>query len=304
MKIKNLIAILTFGCMSLTSMAQSNLLNAKTPEEIGKKTAAQMEFDNDKPLPYGYVDDRDILKQTIVWELIDLDERINFPLYYPVDTMNVGSDRRSLFHVLLSGIKEGRIKDVYYDDYFNTRKSYEEMLSSFQYVDTTDAGREEINTYYDEYKSGKRKLHPQYIDSRDLTAADVVGYKIKGVWFFDKRMGEMKYRLLGICPVAPEAREIGSDNPDVIDLFWVFFPSIREELHNWKAFNESNSAMSISFDHLLNSRRFNGLIYKSENVYGDREIKDYMRENALNQLLESNRVKEAIRDFEQDMWNY
>jgi hypothetical protein len=29
-----------------------------------------------------------------------------------------------------------------------------------------------------------------------------------------------------------------------------------------------------------------------------------MRENALNQLLESNRVKEKIRNFEQDMWNY
>jgi hypothetical protein len=37
------------------------LLNAKTPNEIGKKTAAQLGSDNDKPLPYGYVHDRDIL---------------------------------------------------------------------------------------------------------------------------------------------------------------------------------------------------------------------------------------------------
>lgn len=39
-------------------------------------------------------------------------------------------------------------------------------------------------------------------------------------------------------------------------------------------------------------------------MYGDREIKDYMKDNAQNQLLESERVKEKIRNFEEDMWNY
>jgi hypothetical protein len=62
--------------------------------------------------------------------------------------------------------------------------------------------------------------------------------------------------------------------------------------------------MPFTFDHLLNSRRFNAVIYLEENVYGDREIKDYMKENAQMQLLESERVKEKIRNFELDMWNY
>jgi hypothetical protein len=39
-------------------------------------------------------------------------------------------------------------------------------------------------------------------------------------------------------------------------------------------------------------------------VYGDRTIDQYMKENAQMQLLESERVKEKIRNFEQDMWNY
>jgi hypothetical protein len=38
--------------------------------------------------------------------------------------------------------------------------------------------------------------------------------------------------------------------------------------------------------------------------YGDRSINDYMKDNAQNQLLEAERVKEKIRDFESDMWNY
>ncbi|MDD2985245.1 gliding motility protein GldN [Flavobacterium sp.] len=304
MKMNKVLALFSVFMLTQMSFAQSNLLNAKSPSEIGKKTAAQEESDNDKPLQYGYVADRDVLMGKMVWEIIDLDERINFPLYFPIDTANIGKDRRSLFDVLIKEIKNGRITEVYYDDYFNTKKSLKDMSSSFTYIDTTNAGREEINTYYDDYKSGAKVLDPQYIDKRELTSIDVSGYKIKGYWYFDKRQGEMKYRLLGICPVSPEAREIGVENPDVIELFWVYFPSIRDVLHEWKAFNNENSAMPMTFDHLLNSRRFSGVIYKEENVYGDRQIQEYMRDNALNQLLESERVKEKIRDFEQDMWNY
>ena len=150
----------------------------------------------------------------------------------------------------------------------------------------------------------QKTLDPQFIDKRDLSSQDLSGYKIKGYWYFDKRQGELKYRLLGICPVAPEARDVGKDVQDPIELFWVYFPAIRDVLHESMAFNDRNSAMPISFDHLLNSRRFNGVIYKEENVYGDRSISQYMKDNAQNQLLESARVKEKIRDFESDMWNY
>ncbi|WP_296149887.1 gliding motility protein GldN [uncultured Flavobacterium sp.] len=304
MKLRNFLLVVFALAGSYSSFAQSNLLNAKTPDQIGKKTEAELKADNDKPLPYGYVHDRDVLMGKTVWEIIDLDERINFPLYFPVDTANIGKDRRSLFNVLIKGIKDGRITEVYGDDYFNTKKSLKDMGSTFTYVDTIQAGRDEINTYYNDYMSGKKVLDPQYIDKRELTAQDISGFKIKGLWYFDKRQGELKYRLLAICPVAPEARDIGNDNPDVIELFWVYFPSIRDVLHEAKAFNDRNSAMPITFDHLLNSRRFNAVIYKEENVMGDRQIDQYMKDNAQMQLLESERVKDKIRNFEQDMWNY
>jgi gliding motility associated protien GldN len=304
MKIKNLLFVAFALASSLTISAQSNLLNAKTPDEIGKKTAAQLNSDNDKPLPYGYVHDRDVLMGKTIWEFIDIDERINFPLYYPIDTAFVGKDRRSLFDVLVKNIKNGKITEVYGDDYFNSKRTLKEMESSFTFIDTTEAGKDEINNYYDDYMSGKKVLHPQYINKIDLTAQDISGYKIKGYWYFDKRQGELKYRLLAICPVTPEARDIGKENADVIDLFWVYFPAARDVLHEAKAFNDKNSAMPITFDHLLNSRRFNGVIYKEENVYGDREIQQYMKDNSQMQLLESERIKEKIRSFESDMWNY
>jgi gliding motility associated protien GldN len=304
MKLKNFLLALLVVAGSSASLAQSNLLNAKTPAEIGKKTAAQLESDNDKPLPYGYVHDRDVLMGKTIWEIVDLDERINFPLYYPVDTAFVGKERRSLFQVLLNGIKDGKITEVYGDDYFNAKKSLADIESVFKFKDTTQAGIDEFNNYYDDYKSGAKVLSAEYINETILSAADVAGYKVKGFWYFDKRQSELKYRLLAICPIATEARDKAKGNTDAIELFWVYFPAIRDVLHEAKAFNDKNSAMPITFDHLLNSRRFNGVIYKEENVYGDRTIQDYMKDNAQLQLLESERVKEKIRNFEQDMWNY
>ena len=254
MKLKNLLSVIFAVAMSASTFAQSNLLNSKTPDEIGKKSAAQLISDNDKPLPYGYVHDRDVLMGKTIWEFVDLDERINFPLYYPIDTAFVGKERRSLFDVLVKNIKSGKITEVYTDDYFNTKKTFKDMESSFVYIDTTDAGKDEINNYYDDYKSGAKVLDPQFINNKILDASYISGYRIKGYWYFDKRQGELKYRLLALCPVTPEARDAGNDNADVIDLFWVYFPTVRDILHESKAFNDKNSAMPITFDHLLNSR--------------------------------------------------
>ncbi len=329
MKVRDFLLVILAVAGSFASYAQSNLLNAKTADQIGIKTAAQMISDNDKPLAYGYVNDRDILMGKTVWEIIDLNEKINFPLYFPVDTANIGSDRRSIYNVLTKAIKNGKITEVYTDSYFNTKKSMKDIEGSLSRVDTTDAGRELINQYPDDYRSrvvkkkvvtgkGKNKsvsyveetvgptrtVPAEYILKQDLTAADVSQYKIKGFWYFDKRESELKYRLLGICPVTPDVYTMNSDEKDYIELFWVFFPNARDVLHEAKAFNDQNSALPISFDQILNSRRFNSIIYKEENVYGDREIKDYIRDNAQSQLLESERVKEKIRNFEEDMWNY
>ncbi|NNT71958.1 gliding motility protein GldN [Flavobacterium sp. IMCC34852] len=304
MKIKNLLSVVFAVAISASSFAQSNLLNSKTPDEIGKKTPAQLISDNDKPLPYGYVHDRDVLMGKTIWEFVDVDERINFPLYYPIDTNFVGKERRSLFDVLVNNIKKGKITEVYADDYFNTKKTFKDMESSFTYIDTIPAGIDEYNNFIEEYKSGAKVLDPQFINKKELDASYISGYKIKGYWYFDKRQGELKYRLLALCPVTPEAKEAGNDNADVIDLFWVYFPAVRDILHEAKAFNDKNSAMPITFDHLLNSRRFNGEIYKEENVYGDREIQQYMKDNSQMQLLEAERIKEKIRSFESDMWNY
>jgi gliding motility associated protien GldN len=318
-----LVALISFGA---NTFAQSNLLNAKSPEQIGIKTEAEQAAQNDKPMPYGYVGDRDILMGKTVWEQIDLNQRVNFPLYFPVDDgTDLGADRKPLFQVLMDGIRDKKITKVYDSGYFTTLKSYDDILKTMSVVDTLPDGKAEVNNDPEAYKTTKKmvnkgtKKNPnmveeivpptkfisqEFITKSELKPVHVSGYRVKGFWYFDKRQGEMKYRLLGLCPITPDVYTMNSDTPEYNDMFWIFFPDARDVLHQSKAFNEKNSAMPYTFDHLLNARRFSGVVYLEENVYGDREIKDYMKENAQMQLLESERVKEKIRNFELDMWNY
>lgn len=285
-----------FVFISGAAYAQDNVLSAKTPEEIGVKTPEQIEADNDSPLPYGYVGDRDILWSKTVWERIDLDERINFPFYYPVDTVGIGADRRSLYDVILKAVKSGELDQVYSDSYFTERRTLSDLQATLRKVDTTDLGYEQLNA--------GEQISPEYINIRNLTAADIEEWRIKGIWYFDKRQGELKYRMLGLAPVAPDVNFIDSDHQDLVELFWVWLPGAREILHESQVFNHKNTARPVTYDQLLNARRFNAQIYKVDNVYGDREIVDYIPENALFQLIEAQRLKEYLRDKEQDMWSY
>jgi gliding motility associated protien GldN len=274
-------AILTTGLVN----AQANLLNSKTVDQIGVKSKEQLFADNDGPIPYGYVDDRDVLWSKVVWEFIDLNQKINLPYYFPIDTTNLSSDRRSLFHTILKGIKQGEIKEAYSDSFFTSKLTEEE-------IDQRLINVREENGYSDTFR---------------IQTQDVAGYMIKGMWYFDKRQGELKYRLLALAPMGKDVQTLGVqdiEDEELYELFWVFFPSIREVLHEAKVFNPKNAAQPISFDHLLNARRFSATIVREENMYGNRAIEDYVRGNSLFQLLEANKIKEEIRNREMDMWSY
>ena len=299
MNFKSFLLTILSVALTTTGFSQANILNAKSPQEIGVRTEAQKAIDNDKPLEYGYVDDRDIMYSKMTWEKVILDERVNFPLYYPVDTNNIGSNRRSLYDVLTKSIKQGLIENVYDDSYFTAKRSLKDLDDITRKVDTLDIGYDQLNA--DGF------VDPEYITERQIASYDVSAYLIKGLWYFDKRQGELKYRLLGIAPAAADVNFIDSDdeaNKEPNPLYWVFFPDVRDILHEAKAFNNKNSAVPFSFDHILNARRFNGYVYKEENVYGDRTVDEYINDNALMQLLESDRIKEKIRNFELDMWSY
>ena len=265
--------------------AQSNLLNATKVEQIGKQSKEKIAADNDSPLAYGFIDDRDILWSKVVWEFVDLNQKINLPYYFPIDTANISNDRRSLFDTLLKGIRRGDLKNVYSDSFFTSKITGSEIDEKLVNI----------------------RLNGDYPDTFRIQTQDIEGYMMKGMWYFDKRLGELKYRLLALAPMGKDVLTLGLpdiEDEELYELFWVFYPSARNILHKAKVFNPKNVSQPISYDHLLNARRFSSVIVREENMYGNRKIADYIRGNSLFQLLEADRIKESIRDKEIDMWNY
>ena len=277
---KNLIFLFCV-LFSVNDFSQANILNASTPSEIGIKNFDQKQSDSDSFLEFDYIDERDILWSKIVYEKIDLNEKLNFPLLFPVNDETYEKNRKSLWRILKENIINKRITELYFDrnDNFKDKMSYNDVMEVVSFTELING----VPTPPEELKS-----------------IDITAYRIKGMWFFDKRQGEMKYRLLGLMPVGKNLKD--DDGKNNTDLFWIWYPSLRKILHQEMVFNEKNNANRISFDQLLISRRFSSYIYKEDNLYGDRPISSY-KDKGLQSILESQRIKKEILDFEQDMWN-
>ncbi|MTG98106.1 MULTISPECIES: gliding motility protein GldN [Myroides] len=292
---KNLSLFVVFSLFSIGSFAQSNLLNAKSASEIGQKSLLDILVKSDGPIPYGQVNDKDVLFGIKVWEKISLSEKANESYYFPIDDTE-DSEHKSLFQVLLDGVKSGAITEVYDSSDFKVQRTLKDIEASFVKVDTTDVGIEYLNA--------GEAVPDEYIDRTELRSSDVSAYHILGMWYFDRNEGQLRYRLLGIAPVVVDIYTKGSENENFVELFWIFFADARDVLYQSYAFNPKNPMNPINFDHLLNSRRFSATIYKADNQYGGRRIDEYIQGNDLQKLFEGERIKELIRNLEDDMWKY
>jgi len=284
--------------------SQANLLNAKNPSEIGDTSSSEAitEF-----VDYEYVDDKNILWSKVVYEFIDLNERLNFPLLFPVNDTKYDDTRKSLWRVIRENIENGKISEVYDSNNDNFTEA-----SRIIGKDSTDQEAKVFKNYNisDIYKS---KYVPESFVPREVaSSSDIFGYVIKGVWYFDKIHAELRYRLLAIQPYGTDLKTSVDGEETETGYFWIWYPSIREILDKHLVFNDKNNNNRISFDELLINRRFSSYIYKYDNVYGDREIRDYIRQRDNESypqwqtriIMESERIKKEILDFEIDMWGY
>lgn len=297
---------LLIGILSLAAAFgyAQNVLNALTPEELREQRAAKTmtteagdTISTDvEPLAYGYIEDKDIIWSKVVWEVIDLNERLNQPYYRASDGLVTSAS--SLFDALVVGIRDGKITDVYDDEYFENKLTYNQIMSRMSRIDT--------QAYWFEMRDAGEEPDPAAIFTFDTDTDDIQMLKTKGMWYIDRRLGEMRFRLLGLCIMGPDAQTIGTEFDDhaMVELFWVWYPGARDVLKNYVVFNPNNSSSSITFDDLLNARRFTSVIYKAQTMVGITPIEEYIPRNAKEQLEESDRIKEDIIQSESDMWNY
>ena len=165
-----------------------------------------------------------------------------------------------------------------------------------------------------------------------IASNSIFGYNIKEDWFFDKQRSVLDRRIISIAPLARftvdleentvergdllvydkegksfvySKEETGfveyTDTYEERELFWLYFPELRNVIVNYFVYNDKSDAQWMSFDDLFWKRQFSAQIYKTTDKF-DRDIEDY--KYGVDALYEAERIKDEIRKWEIDVWNY
>jgi len=239
-------------------------------------------------LPYDNPREVDIFWEKRVWRVIDVREKMNQPFVYP---------EAPFFDVLLEGINSGKIR-AFDDEKFKYRLSPSELESKLVKTDTA------LVPLLDDPDNYELKI----ISDTIARYSNINQYRVKEVWYFDSEISQLKVRILGISPLFTET--LYDDFGNVVDeitypLFWLYYPDCREMLARSLAFNPGNDASPLSWDDIFMMRFFSSFIFKTSNVQ-DLRLTDFpsLRENGVDRLLEAEKIKAEIFNFEHDLWSW
>lgn len=290
------LSVLAIALIMVFLSASGTLFGQDTKVEVYEK----IHIPHKKPIPYPYTREADVMWSKTIWRMVDLREKMNLPLYFPVKPIG---ERMNLISLILYGIdNEGLTaydpdKDV---DEFKVNLSKDDLEirlgNQDKTVDVTDTAGNSVK----QTVKGERQVD------------QVKKLLIKEKWFFDKSYSTMQVRILGICPIRVYPREIKStdapaadeDNAEMLmkQVCWIYYPEFRNLFASHPIYNRFNDSQQASFDDFFSQRRFSGYIYGESNVYNDRKVFEYT--TGLETLLEADRIKQTITNFEHDLWEY
>jgi gliding motility associated protien GldN len=308
-KLVLIIAVVFSGSLALAQLPSSGV----APSGVLDGLYVQEHIPTKKVVAYPHLREADVMWSKRIWRTIDLREKLNHPLYYPLEPL---TDRRSLWDVIKYGIEtegsltpydisgetgidfdgqflfpitppNGNIKDSGYLAAINS-KLYDVTL--VQKVD------DEGEPVYDSETGDEVFIE----DKSAIGSKDIVKYYVKEDWFFDKQRSVMDVRIIGICPIINTFDDDGEFKAEK-QLFWLYFPECRYVFQNYFVYNRKNDAQRMSFDDLFWKRMFSSFIHKETNVY-DREIAEYERDGTK-ALLNSERIKDEMQKIEHDVWH-
>jgi gliding motility associated protien GldN len=282
MKLKSIaILALLLLAFSTTFAQQPNVLDGAYIKEHNKTK---------KVVPYTHLREADVMWSKRVWRDVDLKQKINHPLYYPLEEIN---DRKSLYEVIKSALNEGLIT-AYDAGGYGWDDDFSKPLSMNEVEEKLFKSRDSVATE-DEFGNSIMKFIPE-----PLLSVDIVKYRLKEDWVFDKQRSERQVRIIGIAPVKAKTDANGDIVGDEV-LFWLYFPECRYVFANHDVFNPSNDSERRSYEDVFWKRQFDSYIIKEANVY-NRTVDSYAK--GLNSLMESERIKTELFNYEHDLWSY
>ena len=258
--------------------------------EAQEKWVYEKQIGQRSPAPYQTVREADVMWAKKIWRLVDLREKMNHTLYYPTAPQG---DWHSLIDVILGEIKSGTVNA--YD-----AAEGDDMTVVITQADIDTKFGATIDTIEVEDPNNPG-IYTLQIVKTDASSSEVKQYIIQEVWYFDSKLSTLQVKIIGLCPIRI------SYNTDLESyqkrkLFWIYYPDFRTTFANHESYNRNNDAHRISYDDIFLQRRFASFIQAESNVYDNRDVTEY--ETGRGALLESEKIKEAIFNMEQDLWEY
>ena len=243
-------------------------------------------------IPYPHLREADVMYMRRVWQVMDLQQKINHPYYFPTVPIK---DRKNLFDVIRQGLLiEGSL--VAYstgaidDDEFQIPLLPDSVYNLLNII-----------TIEDEYADdGLTVIGTQKVVT-PIKSEDITRYMLKEDWIWDRQRSERYVRIIGIAPMMEKFDENSGNSLGYTPLFWLYYPECRYVFANADVFNLFNDAQRRTYEDLFQKRYFASYIIKESNVY-DRTILSYAK--GRDGLAESERIKEELFILEHDLWHY
>lgn len=286
------IALTFMFLMSFAMLFAQPANQVQLVSEPKDKAYDRAHIDDLKPIPYPYLRESDVFWEKRVWRVVDLKEKINQPLYFPERPQGRW---RSLMQILWDSVLGGEITAYGYEQNTDNFEELIPMTASQIEKELADSTLVPVIDPNDPTSTINQKVASPFEPS------SVRQIRIKEDWVFDKQRSEMQVRIIGICPVKEDRDPTTGDFRGYEPLFWLYYPEIRPILARFEVFNRNNSSNRLTYDQLFLQRRFGSYIIKEDNVF-DRYISDYAVD--VDGLMESERIKNDLRNFEQELWVY
>lgn len=279
-----LVAVLIL--LSVTKgLAQQSILQ---PGDYNDGIYVKENANNRRFIPYTHLREADVAWEKRVWRRIDLREKQNQPLYYPVTNV---TSRISFIQTVLKYILNGSI-GAFKDEEFLV--PFEKAEIKGKLVLQSDS----IET--EEFDAEGNAITVKKLPPADSTwiFENFCGLDIKEDWFFDKQKSVLEVRIiaLGVSVLIKGKEDLGCNN-----LFYIYFPACRPYFAKHEVYNTKNDSERRTFEDIFWKRQFASTVVKETNVY-DRNIEDYSK--GIDALLESDRIKGDIFKWEHDLWHF
>jgi gliding motility associated protien GldN len=252
------------------------------------------------PLDYEYLRADDALYTQRVWRDIDIREKINLPFRYQAQDDN--GDQRFV-SILVKAVRDqlrngNAIAFDPLDDRFTT------FLDSTAFEKAIGGGSQcDTSAVYD--LNDPTKITKYVVNCNKLNPDDIVKFRIKEEWVFDREASRMFVRILGIAPMRTIMAPDGITERGVTPLFWVYYPDLRGVLSRYEVYNSKNMGMNrMTWEELFEARMFSSYIIKSTL---DNPLNKYIRgliNDPILRLLEGDDIKNKMFNYEQNLWQY